>query len=628
MSTTPYTIIPSSQPSCGDITTSQPIPHCPNTLLNATIIPDNPNVAPANQSMGCFFQSNGLFCAPLSTTRGFLYRPDSSPDPTQPRRPVVLIPTLSIPTNNNLTNPSPPILGVDGQPVNYRAPSRLGETCYPIPLPPVTDPLFQTLLTIANQQLNETLGLGTTPGSGAIPAADGGGRGRGRAPGVGAGVQVFNFRGDCEQGSYCDFIPSTNATVGMTAGICKEILPNFHSCTSYAQCSSLRCDYLESWSETGGQGSRNTTGDNTSMTVCLPSKLDWSGINNDGGGGKWYKNDSGFPAWIGGIIAIVVVFGVAIIFGLVRRKKKLAADKLKMSLKQRRRSIRSHTAVNDTNNKDRDWNEQRSASLAAHSHHLDQEYYHRSNEEANEGKKSDCIYQVHSSEPSLINGENQISEKNSGNGIEFDGLFRENQTREQADNKADSAKPNSSYNIDHSSVISIGEKEAEPSVEGSQTGPFTREANVTSNEAAAQDSFTSPRSCLSVNIPRITTTPFDPVSTMADMTPLPTAYAEGEERDLAVGLTHSPKKNINSRPSFSSATSSLDVSNDSFLSDLSRRSSNHAFLAATSSTSTPPPGSPVSPISPISPRPSSSSSPSSRSSQRMSMQQQSSTRKT
>ncbi|OAQ30995.1 hypothetical protein K457DRAFT_417485 [Linnemannia elongata AG-77] len=651
--TTPFTIIPSSQPSCGDITPSQPIPHCPNTNTTANSSSGNPNGA--GEPMGCFFQTNGLFCAPLSTTRGFLLTLNSTQQQQQQQlqRNSFWVPFLSTATNDNTTNPSPPLLGVDGKPVNYRGPARLGETCYPIPLPPATDPLFQTLVTVANQRLNETLSWG---GEATTPTPGGGGGGGSRSPGVGAGVQVFNFRGDCEQGSYCDFVPppvGAVVAVGVT-GICKEVLPNFHTCSSYAQCSSLRCG--QPWSEGGGGGvgggeSRNSTTDNTGVTVCLPSKLDRGNTNNNGGGGpggggKGDDKPNKFPAWIGGIIAIVVVFGAAIIFGLVRRKKKMAADKEKKSMKKRRRSARSQTAAAAAGmivgERDRDRERRRTTSLPLHSQHPDQQQHGGDGDD----KESDYVYQLHSAEPSLMVNEKQglSSHERSGSGGGFGSWFRRSRTenqmdKEQGDLVVSRATRNNSSSTRGSFPLDSKEAEsAQHQQAGSPTGghivalntlrePTTTAENERSTGSIHSDSTTAvvldsaatanqPRSRMSVNIPKIVTTPSSDPTAAAP----PRTYAEGEEHDIATGLSYS--KNLNNRPSFSSATSSLPSSateSSPPSSNLSRRSSSHAFLGA-ASTSTPPPGSPVSPISPISPRPPLSSAPSSRSSQRQSLQ--------
>ncbi|KAF9143584.1 hypothetical protein BG015_000377 [Linnemannia schmuckeri] len=527
--------------------------------------------------MGCFFQTNGLFCAPLATTRGFLFTLDSTQQ--QQKKNSLWVPILSTATNDNATKPSPPLLGVDGEAVNYQGPARLGETCYPIPLPSITDPLFQTLVAVANQRLNETL-------SGEATLTPGVGSGRGsRSPGVGAGVQVFNFRGDCEQGSYCDFVPppaGAGVAVGVT-GTCKEVLPNFHNCTSYAQCSSLRCDHP--WSEGGGGGgSRDSTTGNTGVTVCLPSKLDRGNTNNNNGGGpgggKGDDKPSKFPAWIGGIIAVVIVFGVAIIFGLVRRKKKMAADKEKKSMK-RRRSARSQaaTAVGTiVGERDRDLERRRSISLPLHSQHLDQQQQGGDDDD----NESDYVYQLHSAEPSLMVNEKQELSAHEREGGGFGSWFRRSRTEDQMDReqgelasrttRSNSSSVRSSLSLDskeaegvrHHQVGSptgglLNTFEAAATAAGRDTATESIHSDSTSaivldSSAAAAVGINPPRSRMSINIPKIVTSPSsDPAA--AGALPPPQTYAEGEERDFATRLSY--PKNLNNRPSFSSATSSL-----------------------------------------------------------------------
>ncbi|KAG0302122.1 hypothetical protein BGZ98_007759 [Dissophora globulifera] len=308
--------------------------------------------------MGCFIQKTGFLCAPLSTTRGFLYTLDplwtssnSSTDPgastsnsTAESTFSPFIPILSTATNNNNTHPSPPLLGVDGQPINYEAPSRLGQSCIGIPLPGTTDPLFQILVTVAVQRLNDTIGY---------------------LPGIGAGQDLFSLRGDCEQGSYCDL-----TTPGAGVGTCREQLPNFHNCTSYMQCISLRCDEepLEPTIRSRAldiiTGKKKRTTNPVSMElvrrakgpeVCMPSKLA-KGIDSDpntgvggdiGGGSNGSDNSSDsqhrhhtsmFPAWMGAIIAIIIILGAAIIFGLARWRKKIRDEAEKQRKKKSART--------------------------------------------------------------------------------------------------------------------------------------------------------------------------------------------------------------------------------------------------------------------------------------------------
>ncbi|KAF8984400.1 hypothetical protein BGZ46_008152 [Entomortierella lignicola] len=154
--TTRYlTSIPTTQPNCGQLSIDNPSPHC---ISNSTSDP-----------MGCFVQPTGLYCAPISTTRGFLYDPSSSSstpanntntNPTTTTVPIYinLIPKLSTVTSTNNT------LDISGQPVLTKGPAGLGQTCVGIPYPSQTDPSWSLLVTMANKRLNETVG---NPGIGA-----------------------------------------------------------------------------------------------------------------------------------------------------------------------------------------------------------------------------------------------------------------------------------------------------------------------------------------------------------------------------------------------------------------------------------------------------------------------------
>ncbi|KAF9300367.1 hypothetical protein BGZ74_007957 [Mortierella antarctica] len=208
-----WTGIPSTQPSCSSIILTAPTPHCPT-------IPSDP--------LGCFIQPTGLYCAPLATTRGFLYTLDvnpttnaSTPSSSSPPEQapsiaagakVTLIPQLHI--------PPPPrnqsLLGVDGQPVKSQGPALLGQVCTAIPLPPRTHTVWPVLVAMANRRLNETVGFSE----------------------MGTGESVFALQGDCEPGAFCDTTAS-KATEGK--GVCVGQLPNYHTCSSYFQCISLRC---------------------------------------------------------------------------------------------------------------------------------------------------------------------------------------------------------------------------------------------------------------------------------------------------------------------------------------------------------------------------------------------------
>ncbi|KAG0219208.1 hypothetical protein BGX33_004272 [Mortierella sp. NVP41] len=390
-------------------------------------------------------------------------------------------------------------------------------------------------------------------------------------------------------------------------------------------------------------------------------QLDPGNTNGGGGGGK--DKSSKFPAWIGGIIAIVVVFGAAIIFGLVRRKKKMAADKEKKTMKKKRRSARSQAAATER---------RRSMSLPLHSHHHhqqqhDQEQQYHQDEE--DDKESEYVYQLHSAEPSLAISEKQDLSATGGRqegGGGFGSWFRRSRTEDPMDRelgettsrttRSSPSSVRSSLSEDvqrlatnHSSALSLDMKEVEAIHQshlqhptdysaGSPPGGYTVPLNTSgaaaavSGEAAAgsihSDSTTAvvldstgPRSRLSVNIPGIFTTPSDSAAaaaaaaaSVAASSSAQGAFTEDDEKDVASELSYS--KNLNNRPSFSSATSSSEGGFSSPPSDRFRRSSStHAFLTAI-----PSPGSPISPISPISPRPPLSSGSSSRSSQRQSMQ--------
>ncbi|KAF9919076.1 hypothetical protein BX616_002129 [Lobosporangium transversale] len=310
MASTPLTGIPPTQPGCGDVSIHNPTPRCFN----------NENGASYNE-LGCFLQMTGLLCAPLATTRGFLFTDDPFSHHLVP-----LVPQLSTVTNRSATNPPSNLVGIDNQPVKYQGPARLGQSCVGIPLPSTTDPLFRTLANIANQRLNETVGS---------------------SPGVGAGLDVFNLRGDCQRGSYCDL-----ATPGSGVGTCKEQLPNYHACSSYMQCISLRCDESLAPTELLSRRKARSTGSFLNLyqsrihimekrakpTICLPSKItDDNGLNELGVGSgtrgddqtngddseSAEADDPKFAPWMGAVIAMAIILGAAVIFGLVRRRKTL-----------------------------------------------------------------------------------------------------------------------------------------------------------------------------------------------------------------------------------------------------------------------------------------------------------------
>ncbi|KAF9577234.1 hypothetical protein BGW38_007700, partial [Lunasporangiospora selenospora] len=234
MSIPSLTSIPTTQPSCGDISLDRPFQPCPDTAFITT-------TGNTSEPQGCFVQPAGFFCAPLSTTRGFLYQDDtpSQNSITHANAPSVYIPRFHAPTNDNSSRPSPPLLAVDGQPIRYGGVARLGQACIGVPLPDATilttDPRFQTMITLAQRRLTEA--LKGSPGSTSSGAAA-------WSPGAAAdGSSIFSLWGDCEEGAFCDFSQATKSPSGDKIGICREQLPNYHQCSSYMQCSSRRCDF-------------------------------------------------------------------------------------------------------------------------------------------------------------------------------------------------------------------------------------------------------------------------------------------------------------------------------------------------------------------------------------------------
>ncbi|KAG0328693.1 hypothetical protein BG000_000344, partial [Podila horticola] len=101
-------------------------------------------------------------------------------------------------------------------PVKSQGPALLGQVCTTVPLPPPTHAVWPVLVAMANKRLNETVGFSD----------------------MGTGESVFALRGDCEPGAFCDTAAS-GATKGK--GVCVEQLPNYHTCSSFFQCISLRC---------------------------------------------------------------------------------------------------------------------------------------------------------------------------------------------------------------------------------------------------------------------------------------------------------------------------------------------------------------------------------------------------
>ncbi|KAF9397274.1 hypothetical protein BGX21_009040 [Mortierella sp. AD011] len=595
MTSASLTTIPSTQPSCGNISLQHPIPHCPSG-----------NGSTNNNPMGCFIQKNGFFCAPISTTRGFLYTSQSSVDDgssteTESSR---LIPILSIATNDNITNPSPPLLGVDGQPVNYQGPARLGETCVGIPLPPATSPLFQTLVSIANQQLNITTGY---------------------LPGAGAGQDIFSLRGDCEQGSYCDL-----SSPGGGLGTCMEQFPESHNCTSYMQCISLRCDEIpleptktvsrkkrsiESfWDfflfEISPQyhtiHKRATSG----PTVCLSSKIhrganstgsesgdglgiggsgDTNGVTGDGSA----HSRSKFPGWMGAVIVIVVILGTAFIFGFAKRRKKLKDEREKRA----RRASRGLTKRDRT----------RSATLP--SNIPDEKIAHH--------------YQTQSEQP-----QSQHDRKVGFFGMLF-GL------QDKTDNELQDRANTQIVRNDHTdtpSLYSVGESNADS---------FSKDNNLSREAVSVCDGPTASLNALEHQSPSVTTrtsTDFTPGGNMRPSVIIPNVTTTlSEEPQYLISPTapfqsslsaergkfedgESPLTSIHHSGSLAPTVCDSDVqkSSSSFYdTSLSDSSSSHAFFSTPPSTS---PHVPSPPVSPISPRPPMYSGPTSRLSHRQSTQ--------
>ncbi|KAG0054184.1 hypothetical protein BGZ83_011794 [Gryganskiella cystojenkinii] len=632
--------------------------------------------------MACFIQPTGFFCAPIATTRGFLYSLDnsttSSTATTNSSSSTALphyIPRLSVATNNNTTDPSPPLLGVDGQPVNYQGPARLGQTCLSLPLPPTTDPLFQTLVQVANHRLNETLGY---------------------PPGLGAGPDVLSLRGDCEQGSYCDLSPATAlpGPNGSKIGICREQLPIFHNCTSYMQCISLRCNEgspspgsvitARSLMPTSGltaavNRAASVSGSSKAgpgISVCLPSNLDrggdgadngngntGSGNSNNGGKGGHYDN-SKFPAWMSAVIAMLILLGGVFILGLVRRRKKLR-DERERKIRKQSRAMAAVTPRDRERERTISFNEKHHATSSS------------------------------GTTAALVNDSIGVAERASsaGSGGVFSGLFSKNRKGDPSGDKggpgaASHGKRMSSGNnrsknktkkespilsatsshlnassIVEESIISVEEKEDDDGEEsevdfaysveqgrfadgieisddiGPPLSPTTtvRASNMASIDSNASSSSNaqrqSPPSRRSITIPRITTT-LSPPAVISTSGLAESQFQEGESFTGSRLASAGP-------PSFVSSDRGSLTNSSAFSS--SRRSSGQGLLNPANGSSTPPfspsspsqsspssspymqlpaqqPSSPISPISPISPRPPLSSGPSSRLSHRQSTQ--------
>ncbi|KAG0369890.1 hypothetical protein BGZ54_008542 [Gamsiella multidivaricata] len=537
MATTSLTAIPSTQPSCGPISVLQPIPHCPST--NATSDP-----------LGCFIQPTGLFCAPLSTTRGFRYSLEpfsrqsnstgnttagttNSTSSTGATLPHFIL-SLSTATNDNTTNPSPPLLGVDGQPVNYEGPARLGQTCIGIPLPATTDPLFQTLVSIANQRLNDTTGF---------------------LPGVGAGQDVFKLRGDCEQGSYCD---PTVSSAG--AGTCREQLPNFHNCTSYMQCISQRCDeppvdikivhrrkrstrqsLLDIVRQFQSQEHTIERRADAGFTVCLPSRIErgggtGSGVDPDEGQGAGGSQNGGktspkFPAWMGAIIAMIVILGAAFIFGLARRRKKLRDEEEKKRKKGARvmmgRDRERHMVLSSSIQDEKDEKDEYLYQMGPEYHQPGQDMHRlgflgalfsKRRKSSNDGRRtaaesSKSVDAMSTRDGSIISMADLETQSHQGDGHSFEAAsFHTNQ------------------------AVFAG-------APGKMTSPFdppgspSTELDPNDISAAAASNSLSPASRLSVVIPRITTATSEPQIQSPSTSESPTsAPPSGQSRHIIYAL--------------------------------------------------------------------------------------------
>ncbi|KAG9327555.1 hypothetical protein KVV02_003800 [Mortierella alpina] len=624
MASTDFTAIPSSQPSCGDISIENPSPRCPSTTGTTN----------STGPLACFIQTEGLFCAPISTTRGFIYTLDTAYISNEQQRQQqqqqqqlpggalpALIPQLALAANNNASSPSPPLLGVDGQPVRYQGPARLGQPCSAIPLPSTSDPLFQTLVAMANQRLNEVAG---------------------QSPGVGAGEDIFNLRGDCEQGSYCDRVGASSSSSSAGSGICREQLPVFHNCTSYMQCISLRCDeqvsnkvlVLRARSHPQDrrgdpeQDSRIERRAKMGPTVCLPSRVEHgrngslvdSGTGAVGPGSG--RSISQFQPWMGAVVGMVVILGAAFIFGLARRRKQLRNEKEKRMTRKVSRPIPG-------SGRDR---ERRASVSSSHSmqdikdvetgqvnvdHALNREQSgHR------QGLLGAWLRNVRSGG----NAEGMPPETNPAETVTGPPCVHE--TRDLA-----SGGDESPYILtEHGAYLDTGEGLQRISLDSTtvQMALQDQEASLSPTTTARPSAETwrsdtlidhlsqRPSSPLSISIPRITATLSHEVSDPS--TPLAGAGAnrfdEGESHSSDPQLT--PTRGERTVSSVSSSASTRPHSSMEESPPRSRQSSSNGFL-----TPSPTPNSPVasiSPISPISPRPSLSSGSSSRLSHRQSVQ--------
>ncbi|KAG0358284.1 hypothetical protein BGX24_006016, partial [Mortierella sp. AD032] len=182
-------------------------------------------------------------------------------------------------------------------------------------------------------------------------------------PGLGAGQDVLSLRSDCEAGSYCDY--SQGGVKGQ--GLCKEQYPLYHSCKSYLECISLRCDTSDGSGSASAPASaivvvadgvvaeprgrqkqrrdlklkehrrpdgvlKNNDKNNKLVKrrfepVCLPPKPQTpgggNGSNESTGSGSGDSKDSPvFPHWAYALITVLIVVGAGLVFVLTRRRRR------------------------------------------------------------------------------------------------------------------------------------------------------------------------------------------------------------------------------------------------------------------------------------------------------------------
>ncbi|CAO3575011.1 unnamed protein product [Mortierella alpina] len=476
---------------------------------------------------------------------------------------------------------------------------------------------------MANQRLNEVAG---------------------HSPGVGAGEDIFNLRGDCEQGSYCDRVGSSSAG----SGICREQLPVFHNCTSYMQCISLRCDEQgpskvlvlkrarshqdrRAYPE---QDLRIERRANMGPTVCLPSRVEHgrNGSMVDSGAGAGGlgsgRSFSQFQPWMGAVVGMVVILGAAFIFGLTRRRKQLRNEKER---KMTRKVVRPFS----DSGRDRD-RERRASVSSSHSMQdlKDEEIGqlpvdHASNKEQSshrQGLLGAWLRNVRSG------GNVQGTQPGTTLAVSATAPPSVHETRDCATEGDESPyilTEHGAYrdtgdglqriSLD-STTFQMALQYQEPSL--SPTTTARPSAETWTSDTVIDQRSQSPSPPLSVSIPRITATLSHELShpstapagagTGAGANP----FDEGESLSSPSQLTPTRGERTMSSISSSSSTRTPSAVEESL--PHSRQSSSNGFL-----TPSPTPSSPVasiSPISPISPRPSLSSGSSSRLSHRQSIQ--------